>query len=229
MFATTEDFDGAAAVTRSLLGYGVLAGVVYLLYGTVLGLSRDGFEFSDHPLSLLMLGDDGWLQRLNLLVSGAMVATAALGVRRALAHEGSARRASLWLFGYAACLAASSVFAPDPANGFPPGSPDGEISLTGLLHLAFGAGGFVCIAAAALVIARWHDGHGRSRRATQSRAGAIVVLVGFLGGAALSSTTIGIALLWVAVLATWLWLAVTSIDIYRRVPHPVIAKRPTPA
>src|SRR5690606_16609679 len=44
-------FDGAAAVTRSLLGYGVVAGVFYLVVGVVLGMTREGFDFGRHPLS----------------------------------------------------------------------------------------------------------------------------------------------------------------------------------
>ena len=46
-------FDRAAAMTRSLLGYGVLAGALYLGVGIVQGLFRDGDEFACHDLSLL--------------------------------------------------------------------------------------------------------------------------------------------------------------------------------
>lgn len=35
-------FDRSAAITRSLLGYGVLAGAVYLAVGITLGVSRTG-------------------------------------------------------------------------------------------------------------------------------------------------------------------------------------------
>jgi signal transduction histidine kinase len=65
-----EGFDGAAAVTRSLLGYGMLAGAFYLVVGVVLGTTRAGFSFAEHPLSVLMLGDHGWMQRANIIVAG---------------------------------------------------------------------------------------------------------------------------------------------------------------
>lgn len=54
-----EGFDSAAAVTRSLLGWGVVAGPFYLVVGLVLALTRPGFDLSRHQLSLLMLGDGG--------------------------------------------------------------------------------------------------------------------------------------------------------------------------
>ena len=66
----TAGFDRHAAVTRSLLGYGVLAGVFYLVVGLILALTRDGFDVTRYPLSLLMLGEDGWMQRANLMVTG---------------------------------------------------------------------------------------------------------------------------------------------------------------
>ena len=40
-------FDRGAAVTRSLLGYGVLAGPFYLVVGLVQALVRDGFSSRD--------------------------------------------------------------------------------------------------------------------------------------------------------------------------------------
>ena len=46
-------FDRGAAVTRSLLGYGVLAGPFYLAVGLMQAFVRDGFDFARHPLSLL--------------------------------------------------------------------------------------------------------------------------------------------------------------------------------
>jgi hypothetical protein len=72
-----EGFDGAAAVTRSLLGYGVVAGVLYLGVGLVLALTRDGFDLAAHPLSVLSLGERGWMQRANFAVTGLMTIAAA--------------------------------------------------------------------------------------------------------------------------------------------------------
>lgn len=59
-------------MTRSLLGWGIVAGVFYLAAGVTLGLLREGFSFAEHPLSLLMLGERGWMQTANLVIAGTM-------------------------------------------------------------------------------------------------------------------------------------------------------------
>ena len=75
------------------------------------------------------------------------------------------------------------------------------------------------IRAAALVVA------GALPNPTASRVAGIVVILGFVGGAALSPGGAGIALLWVAVLVGWGWLAAASIAAYRVVPHPELHRR----
>jgi hypothetical protein len=57
--STSPPFDRAAAVTRSLLGYGVLAGVFYLVVGLAQALIRDGYDLTRHDLSLLANGPYG--------------------------------------------------------------------------------------------------------------------------------------------------------------------------
>jgi len=87
MAGPNNGLDRAAAVTRSLLGWGVVAGVFYLAVGVAQGLTRDGFSFTEHALSLLMLGEGGWVQSANLIVSGAMVVAAAVGFMRAMSPK----------------------------------------------------------------------------------------------------------------------------------------------
>ena len=71
--------DRAAAVTRSRLGYGVLAGVCYLVVGLAQARTRDGLDLTRHALSLLANGPDGWIQSANVILMGLLViAVAAL-------------------------------------------------------------------------------------------------------------------------------------------------------
>jgi hypothetical protein len=226
--ARADGFDGAAAVTRSLLGYGVLAGAFYLVVGLSLALTREGFELSQHPLSLLMLGEHGWMQRANLMVAGLMSVAAAVGFGRAMRGSRAAGRAGALVAVYGAALVASGIFPPDPMGGFPAGADASEPSAAGLAHLAAGAVGFLCLAAAALAVAGWFAGRGLRRAATASRTSAMLIVAGFVGGAALATQAVGVALLWLAVVAGWAWLAGASVTLYRIVPHPD-ADRRTPA
>jgi hypothetical protein len=218
----SEGFDRGAAVTRSLLGWGVVAGIFYLVVGVANGLLREGFSFTEHALSLLMLGEYGWIQTLNLIVSGLMVVAASLGAYRVM----KPKRAAGTLVGiYGLALVGSGIFPPDPVEGFPDSGSTVEATLSGVLHLAFGGVGFLALGFAALAVAKWHSRHGDRGPAIRSRLAGAVVIAGFLGGVALATSTAGVVLLWFAVVTGWAWLAATSLRLYRTVPHPDQGRR----
>jgi len=213
------EFDRAAAVTRSMLGWGVVAGPFYLVVGLILALTREGFDFSQHPLSVLMLGEGGWMQASNLALSGLMVFVAGIGMARA-----SARGTGIGVGIYGVAMVASAIFPPDPMPGFPPGQ-DGATTpgVSGILHLAFGGIGFIAFAVAALLFGGWLARHGERGRAAWSRVAGVVILAGFIGGAALGQA--GMGGLWLAVVVGFAWLLLASIRLYREVPHPVVSRR----
>jgi hypothetical protein len=225
--AADPDLDTAAATTRSLLGWGVVAGPFYVIVGLVLAFTRPGFDLTRHALSLLTLGDLGWLQRTNLVLTGIMAIVAAVGILRAIRNGRGLAMAVLTIV-YGGGLILSAVFAPDPVAGFPPGSAGGAFTLSGILHLLFGAIGFVAIAVAAFAHAGWSRSIGNRPRAALSVVLGILVLVGFVGGAALSSGPAGVALLWIAVLAQFLWLGLACAQIYAWTPHPLRSRRSAP-
>ncbi|MBE1874679.1 DUF998 domain-containing protein [Myceligenerans sp. TRM 65318] len=197
-----------------MLGWGVVAGPFYLVVGLILAVTREGFDFSRHPLSVLMLGDGGWMQITNLALSGAMVLVAGIGLARA-----GARGAGIAVGIYGGAMILSAVFPPDPMPGFPPGQEGAtEPGTSGILHLAFGGIGFVALAVGAFLLGRWFARRGDRPFSVLSLVAGIVVLVGFLGGVALGPA--GMALLWLAVVAGFAWLAAASVRVYGTVPHP---------
>lgn len=222
--ANSDDLDTQAAVTRSMLGWGVVAGPFYVILGLVLAITRTGFDLTRHALSLLMLGDLGWLQRANLALTALMVVFAALGMLRAI-RNGRGLAMGVLTIVYAAGLIGSAIFPPDPTGAFPPDAPSGEFTLSGILHLLFGAIGFAAITAAAFAHAAWSRPIGARGHAVVSAVLAIVVLGGFIAGAALSASAAGVALLWIAVLAQFTWLAIACAHIYTWSPHPLRSKR----
>ncbi|MCS5496442.1 DUF998 domain-containing protein [Cnuibacter physcomitrellae] len=220
MSATTEkQLDTAAAVTRSMLGWGVVAGPFYLVFGLVLAVTRPGFDLGSDALSILLLGELGWLQATNLILSGLMVIVAAVGLSRT---PGFSRVAAVLVGVYGLGLIASAFAAPDR-----PGT--GSASVSGVLHLVFGAVGFLALGVAALVAVAWfRRRNGASRPGTGgawSLVAGVVVLVAFTAGGALSGGPAGVLLLWLAVLVGWAWLAATSVAAYRTVPHPLLSRR----
>lgn len=215
---TTARVD-RAAVTRSLLGYGVLAGPLYLGVGLAQALLREGFDFGRHPLSLLANGSWGWVQIGNFLVSGLMVVAAAVGFTRVL----GARGASRFLGAFGVSLMAAGVFVADPVSGFPPGTPEGPpttMTTSGLLHFLFGALGFLAWTLAAMLTGRTLSRRGERWMGRYSVLSGLVVGTAFVGGVPLSGGSLGIMLIWLSVVVGWAWLAVTSLHLSRASPAP---------
>jgi hypothetical protein len=205
-----------------MLGWGVVAGPFYLVFGVILALTRDGFDLSRHALSLLTLGEGGWWQILNFALTGIMVVVAGWGVLRAI--EGRGRGAGVAVIVAGAAIALAGIFPPDPVADFPPGA-EATTSVTGMLHLALGAVEFVAFAVAAFLLARFFVSRVERGRAAWSRIAGVVIVVAFAAGAALSTGPAGVALLWLAVVTGFAWLLTSSVWIYRVVPHPDAAKR----
>jgi hypothetical protein len=70
--------------TRALLACGVVAGPLFLAVAVLQALTREGFDLSRHPLSLLSLGELGWIQIANFVVAGLLSVAFAVGLRRVL-------------------------------------------------------------------------------------------------------------------------------------------------
>ncbi|GAA3188371.1 DUF998 domain-containing protein [Dactylosporangium siamense] len=214
--ATVPAHIRANRVTRSLLGYGVLAGPFYVTVSLTQALTRDGFDLTRHAWSLLANGEHGWIQVTNFILTGLMVIAAAVGLHRALPAAPWAGR----LTGvYGAGMIAAGVLRADPAMGFPAGTPEGPgtVSWHGLGHLTAGGIGFLCVIAACFVVARRFARDGRKGWAVYSRISGALFLVGFAGIAAPALTVGFIA----AVIVIWTWLAAVSIDLYRALPCPL--------
>ena len=122
----------ADRVTKSLLGYGVIAGPFYLAVAVAQMLTREGFDLTRHQWSLLANGGPGWIQIANFVLTGSMVIAFAVGLRRALAAGVGAKWAPRLVGVYGASLIAAGVFRADPALGFPAGTPDGPGRFPGM-------------------------------------------------------------------------------------------------
>jgi Protein of unknown function (DUF998) len=127
---------GESHQTAQLLTAGIVAGPLFLVLWALQAFTRDGFDPGRHPISLLSLGQLGWIQIANFVVTGALFVACAVGLRRVL-HPG---RAGTWgprLVGaLGAGLIVAGVFVTDAGAGFPAGAPAGapEMSWHGALH-----------------------------------------------------------------------------------------------
>src|SRR5256885_6259149 len=135
-----------------------------MVVALVQAFTRPGFDLRRHAISMLSLGDLGWIQTSNFVATGLLVLALAAGVRRAL-HPG---RAGTWgpllLGAYGIGMLSAGVFPTDPALGFPAGAPAGEpatFSWHANLHNVAFMVAFTGLVAACLVLARREAGLGR--------------------------------------------------------------------
>jgi hypothetical protein len=201
----------ATRVTRSLLGYGVLAGPFFVTVSLAQAFSRAGFDPLRHPWSALSNGDLGWLQITNFILAGLMVVTAAVGFQRALGAGWAPRL--IGVFG--ASMVAAGLLRADPVVGFPAGTTTTTVSWHGIGHLVAGSIGFACLIAACLVLGRRFARQSRPGWAAWSRITGVVFLVAFLGIASGSNQPVVILGFTAAVIAAFAWLAAVSLHLYR--------------
>jgi Protein of unknown function (DUF998) len=207
----------AQRITRSLLGYGVLAGVLFEASVLIQGLTRRGFRIAHDDASLLSNGPLGWIQITTFLLAGAMTIAAAVGIGRAMPSRWAPRLIAV----YGAGLIGAGIFSADPASGFGPGAPLGRaahVSWHGTGHLIAASIGFAALIAACFVFARCFHRQGRRGLAWYSLLTGIVFGAAFAGVATGSASSAVVLPFYAAVLAAFTWLAVVSVHLYRRVP-----------
>jgi hypothetical protein len=205
----------AIGSTRALLTCGVAAGPGYIVVVVLQLLTRDGYDISRHPASLLSNGDQGWIQIANFVVTGALFVACAIGLRRVLGTAGG--RGAIWgprLIGvFGAGMVAAGVFSADPADGFPPGTPAGTpttISGPGMVHFLVAGVAFLALIAACFVFARRFAATGSRGWAAFSTVTGVIFLAGWMSIFALQgaraanvafAVAIALVLVWASLLA----------------------------
>ncbi|GAB3825423.1 hypothetical protein GCM10028799_45190 [Kribbella italica] len=187
-----------------MLGLGVLAGPLNLVVVFTQAFTRDGFDIRKHAGSMLTLGEHGWIQSTNFVLTGILVILGAAGLKRAM---GTTAAVLLTIFG--AGTAAGGLFLPDPALGFPTGAPEGQGSWHGAAHFAAGGIGFIAFIACCVVVGN----HFRRTSAPQWAAASYVTgafflaaFAGIASGSASETLTLGF---WAAIVIAWVWLTAT--------------------
>jgi Protein of unknown function (DUF998) len=178
---------------RSALACGTVAGPLFAVVGLAQAFSRAGFDLRQHTLSLLSNGGLGWIQIANFVISGVLFVVAATGMRRVL----TSGRAATWgprliaIFGVG--TVGAGAFVPDPAYGFPPGTPDGKpasVSWHGALHYTVASLAFLALIVACFVFAsRFRSLGHRGWAAYSALIGALLVVgVGAVSSGSLNAT-----------------------------------------
>ncbi len=201
--------------TRVLLFCGLIAGPFYIVVGLIQALTRPGFDIMRHDLSLLANGDLGWIQIINLVLTGLLVIAFAAGVRQAL-HAGRGRTWGPILLGvYGLGLIGAGFFTADPAFGFPPGTPADAhaISWHGLLHIITAGIGFLALIAACFVLASRFASRRQRGWAAYSLATGVIFFAAFVGIAMGSGQSWSVIGFWIGVVVAWVWISAMAVKL----------------
>lgn len=205
--------DPQARITKSLLGYGVIAGPIYVAVSLAQALTRQGFDLTRHAWSLLSDGTLGWVQVTNFILAGLMTVAAAAGLGRA----GTGRWLPRLVAVYGVSLVTAGIFRADPALGFPTGTPADAHTMSwhGGLHLLCGGIGFSCLITACLVAGRAFAARGNRGWALYSRVTGVVFLAAFAGIASGSQGVWTTLPFTAAIILAWSWITALSVRTYR--------------
>ncbi|MGL5823287.1 MAG: DUF998 domain-containing protein [Nocardioides sp.] len=165
--------------TQRLLSAGMIAGPLFAVVAVAQVLVRDGFDLSRHPLSLLSLGQGGWIQIANFVLTGALVILFAIGLRAAMPAGPGRTWGPLLLAGHGVGLMVAGVFTADPSMGFPAGAPEGTPNSLSGHAIAHGVGfalAFLSFTAASIVLARRFNRIGQRHWATYTLATATIAV-----------------------------------------------------
>ncbi|MFI6507098.1 DUF998 domain-containing protein [Streptosporangium sp. NPDC050855] len=201
------------SVTRALLAGGVAAAPLFAIVSLTQAFTREGFDLTRHPLSMLATGDLGRLQIANFLVSGTLTIAGALGLRRAMRGTPGGTWAPRLILVNGVGMIAAGVFVMDPGDGFPAGTPLGQtgtLSWHALMHMVAGSIAFTALIAACFVLGRHFSRAGRPGFATASRLSGLIFALG--DGWAMSGGRAGSLTLAVGAITAMTWVAVTAAD-----------------
>jgi len=200
------------SLTGILLLCGAIAGPLFIVVLLIQDYTRPGFDPRLDNLSLLSLGDWGWVQMTNFILVGVLNLLYAVGLWRRV-HPG---RGGTWgpilMALYGLGLVVVGILRTDPANGFPPGVPTPtHPSWHGAIHAAGAGVVFLLLGAALLVFVRLFLARKERGWAVYCLASAVLILLLFFTG--FTNAAWLARLLRLAVLVGWMAASLVAIKL----------------
>jgi hypothetical protein len=203
-----------SSITRLLLLCGAIAGPLFLIIVIIEDYTRPGFDPRLQLLSLLSLGDWGWVQIANFVLAGVLNLLYAVGLWRTLRPGPAGTWGPILIGAYGLGLIAVGVFTTDPANGFPPGTnAPAEPTWHGAIHALGGLFIFIVLSAALAVFVRLFLARKAHLWALYCAACAVVMLVLFFGS--FTDPTLTARFLRLASVIGWMGASVVSMKLLR--------------
>ena len=168
--------------TRRLLVFGPVGCLLFIGLFLMQGAFREAYSALRFPISSLSIGNQGWIQIANFIISGSFIFLFAVGLRQAT----KSLKGSIWisrLIGAVGLgLVGAGVFSSDPVFGYPMTVPlaIAQFTVHGHLHDFFSIFVFVCLPIACFKFRNRFKESGDKRWATYSLISGVGMLVAFI-------------------------------------------------
>lgn len=215
----------------ALLAAGVLGWLQFVAVFFFEGATRAGYNWVGDAVSLLSLTTAGIVDIASLVLLGVLQIGMAVAVQAAWAPTNSWSWGPLLLGLAGVGFICAGVFVTDPAQGYPPGTPNGvavSATLHGTLHFAVGASlVFGGLTASSFVFARRYWVDRMPLRSLWSVIAGLAV-IGGLAGFAFATVHGGPAGLFerLSFIAGLAWAAMLAKDSYARILRSAVAASP---
>jgi hypothetical membrane protein len=217
--------------TTWLIAAGIVGPILFFAVALVEGATRQGYDPVRQFISLLSLGEGGWIQVVNFIVSGLLFVAFGIGLRRRWTSGPGRRWVPRLLAIVGLALVWSGVFVTDPALGYPAGAPAGlptNASWHAGLHYLGASVVFIGLPAATFIAARRASRAGSRGWAVHAVTSGLFMLFGWLAGFVIVGpdgvSSIAGLLQRIAVLAGWQWVVAIALVELGRVGRPMAAE-----
>jgi hypothetical membrane protein len=168
--------------TKALLLCGVIGCPFFVIVFLIEGATRADYNPLRYPISSLSIGDSGWVQMANFIITGLLLLAFALGLRIQLRQAKVSTKGSLLLGLVAIGLIGAGIFSTDPVYGYPISMPLAitEFSIHGHLHVLFSILVFSGLPIACFVFSRRFTDIKKTGWAAYSTFSGVAMLVTFV-------------------------------------------------
>jgi hypothetical protein len=168
--------------TKRLLLCGPIGCIVFITLFLIQGVIRESYFPFRFPISSLSIGEFGWIQITNFIISGSLIFLFAFGLRQAA----TSLKGIIWisrLIGVVGLgLVGAGICSTDPVYGYPITEPLrlAQFTLHGHLHDFFSLFVFICSPIACFKFYNRFKDYGNASWATYSLISGIGILVMFI-------------------------------------------------
>jgi hypothetical protein len=131
--------NGITKKTKILLACGPAGSILFVLMFLIQGQVRKDYSALKIPISSLSIGELGWIQVANFLISGLLILLFAIGFRKATPLLKDSGWTSIFIGASGGGLIGTGFFRTDPVFGYPATEPFtiSQFTITGHLHNFF--------------------------------------------------------------------------------------------